>query len=207
MNAIRVVVALLVLAVPSTARAQVRRPVPTIEPEIVSSPVGPGSTAHVRLKVVLPARLHVQSDKPRDPALIATALTLTPPAGVAVARTTYPKAEDLAQPGRDEPLAVFSGTFVVDVQLSIARSVRSGTLEIPGELRYQSCTDQVCFPPSRAPVTWRITVKRPTAPAARDHRADARFTAIPCISNFESNSSVPDPMKARAGNSFLKYVR
>jgi hypothetical protein len=31
-----------------------------------------------------------------------------------------------------------------------------------------------------------------------------RFTAMPCISNRALSSSVPAPMNARAGNSFLK---
>ena len=38
----------------------------------------------VTLKVTLPAGFHVQSDAPLDPALVPTALTLTPPAGVTV---------------------------------------------------------------------------------------------------------------------------
>jgi hypothetical protein len=101
----------------------------------------------------------VQSNKPRDPALIPTALTITPPAGVRVVRTTYPKATDLAQPGGGAPLAVFSSTFVIDTEIALARPVDPGTLTIPGELRYQSCTDQVCFPPSREAVSWRLTVR------------------------------------------------
>ena len=160
MNAIRLSHISLVLLTAVPASAQVKRPVPTITAQTVSAPVAAGSTVHVVLKVVLPEGLHVQSDKPRDPGLIPTALTIAAPPGVKVLRTTYPKAEDFKQAGGGPTLAVFSGTFLVDVQLSIAPSVRSGALEVPGELRYQSCTEQVCFPPSRAPVTWRLHVQQ-----------------------------------------------
>jgi len=141
--------------------AQSHRPAPTFQTKVVSARIGPGSNAHLRLTVVLPDGLHVQSDKPRDPGLIATSLTLEKADGVAIVRTTYPKATDLKQPGLDEPLSVFSGTFDIDVDVAIPATVRAGTLEIPGQLRYQSCTDEVCFPPSRAPVSWQVKLTVP----------------------------------------------
>jgi DsbC/DsbD-like thiol-disulfide interchange protein len=139
--------------------AQVNRPTPTITTETLPGGGSPGSSARLRLRVVLPPGLHVQADKPRDPSLVATKLSLTPPAGVSIARTIYPKPMDLAQPAGNEPLSVFSGTFTIDVDVAIGKSLRAGSITIPGELRYQSCTDQVCFPPSRAPLIWRVRVK------------------------------------------------
>jgi DsbC/DsbD-like thiol-disulfide interchange protein len=138
--------------------AQVKRPTPTVTAEAVPGGVSPGSSARLRLKIVLPPGLHVQSDKPRDPSLVQTKLSLTPPSGVSIGRTTYPKPMDLAQPGGSEPLSVFSGTFTIEVPIGIGKPMQAGTITIPGELRYQSCTDQVCFPPSRALLSWRVTV-------------------------------------------------
>ena len=138
--------------------AQSHRPAPTFQTKVVSARIAPGSNAHLRLTVVLPNGLHVQSDKPRDPGLIATVLTLEKADGVSIVRTTYPKATDLKQPGLDEPLSVFSGTFDIDLEVAIPATVRARTLEIPGQLRYQSCTAEVCFPPSRAAVSWQVKV-------------------------------------------------
>ena len=146
------------LAAAAPAAGQPRRPTPTFETKVVSALVRPGTKAHLRLKVILPEGLHVQSDKPRDPALVATSLTLSNVDNVTIVRTTYPKAADLAQPGLDEPLSVFSGTFDIDVEVAVSSSVRPGTLDIPAQLRYQSCTAEVCFPPSRASVAWRVKV-------------------------------------------------
>jgi len=164
MSAIRVhafAVGLIGLLAAVSAVGQPHRPAPTFETTVVSARIQPGVTAHLRLKVVLPDGLHVQSDKPRDPALVATSLTLSAPDGVSVLRTTYPKATDLAQPGLDEPLSVFSGTFDIDMDVAISRSVHPGPLAVAGQLRYQSCTDQVCFPPSRAALTWNVKVNAP----------------------------------------------
>jgi cytochrome c biogenesis DsbD-like protein len=158
MRATQLVLAAAIVAAAPAVSAQVRRPVPALETHVGPAHLAPGSHAHLTLKVVLPSGLHVQSDKPRDPSLIPTALTLTVPSGLSIVRTTYPKASDLPQPGREQALAVFSGTFTIDVDVAIAASLQPGTVEIPGSLRYQSCTEQVCFPPSRAAVMWRLAV-------------------------------------------------
>ncbi|MEO7271341.1 MAG: hypothetical protein ABIX28_03610 [Vicinamibacterales bacterium] len=68
---------------------------------------------------------------------------------------TYPAASDLAQSGRATPLAVFSGEFVIAVDVTVETT---GPVTIPGQLRYQACTDRVCFAPARAPVEWEVAV-------------------------------------------------
>lgn len=155
----RVVIGLVgVLAAAAPAPGQTQRPTPTFEAKVVSASIQPGAKAHLRLRVVLPDGLHVQSNKPRDPALVPTSLTLSTVDRVSVVRTTYPKATDLAQAGFDEPLSVFSGTFDIDVDVAISSAVHPGTIEIPAQVRYQSCTAQVCFPPARASIAWHVKV-------------------------------------------------
>lgn len=129
-----------------------------------------GGKATLTLDVQLPAAIHVQSDKPRDPSLIATALTVTPPAGVTVTAIRYPKASELPQPGRPDPLAVFGPAFSIAVEIAVAADVEAGTLAIPASLRYQACDDRTCFAPARGQVTWSLDVKprvRKTTAATR----------------------------------------
>jgi DsbC/DsbD-like thiol-disulfide interchange protein len=152
----RITIVRLVLAfaaVTSLAAAQVPKPSPVLSTE-VSRPAS-GRTTRLSLRVQLPKEVHVQSDRPRDPLLVPTALTLAPPAGVTVARVTYPVPSDLAQPGRPTPLAVFSDAFVIDVDVTVDTP---GPVTIPGQLRYQACTDKVCFAPAKAAVEWEISV-------------------------------------------------
>jgi len=149
-KAIRLALAFATLT--SVAAAQVPKARPTLIAEVAQPATG--ATTRLSLRVQLPADVHVQSDRPRDPLLIPTALTLTPPAGVTVTRVTYPAASDLAQPGRPTPLAVFSGEFVIAVDVTLATP---GPVTIPGQLRYQACTDKVCFAPAKAAVEWELT--------------------------------------------------
>jgi Disulphide bond corrector protein DsbC len=154
----RLILIIATIAVPAAAQMQKLRP--ELHAQVVPAEARAGSTVRATVQLGLPQNVHVQSDKPRDPALIPTTLTVTPPAGVTVERITYPPASDLKQPGRDQPLAVFGPDVVIEVRLSIAGDVPTGSLTVPGTLRYQGCTEQVCFPPARAPVEWILSVAK-----------------------------------------------
>jgi len=108
--------------------------------------------------IKLPEDIHIQSNKPRDPLLIATDLTLKPPAGVTIDHIVYPKSIDLTQPGQRQPLAVFSGTVTIDAFLRIGADADTGESTLAGQLRYQACDAMVCFPPARADVQWTLRI-------------------------------------------------
>lgn len=148
----------LLAAVAAFAAAQARPPKPDVAATPAALSAAAGTIAKATLTVKLPDDIHVQSDKPRDPLLIATALTIKPPDGITIDHIAYPKPTDLAQPGRNEPLAVFSGTFTIDAFLKIGAEAKTGDATVPGQLRYQACNETVCFPPARADVQWTLRV-------------------------------------------------
>jgi len=156
MRGLAAAIALLVVA-PALVFAQFRGPRAELTP-LVESAVRAGGTARAALQVKLPPQLHVQSNAPRDPALIPTELTFTPPAGVRATEVVFPKATDFKQEGLPEPLAVFEHEFAIGVVFAIAEGTSPGTFEVPGQLRYQACDDKVCFPPQTAVVHWTLTV-------------------------------------------------
>jgi len=142
----------------SATGAQMLRPDIKVAATPIAGPVKAGGTVTVRLSVRLPQDVHVQSDKPRDPSLIPTALTLVPPPGFSVDRITYPKAIDLSQSGRAEPLAVFGGEFIIEARLAARDGIPAGERQVQATLRYQACNESVCFAPTRATAQWTITV-------------------------------------------------
>jgi hypothetical protein len=138
--------------------AQMRAPKAELTPTVETARVRAGKPATLLLKVVLPPAIHVQSDKPRDPAFFPTALKLTPPAGLTVASTTYPPAVDFSQEGQSAPLAVFEKTFTVRVTIDVAASVKPGPLVVPGRFDYQACDEKVCYRPVKTDIQWTLTV-------------------------------------------------
>ena len=127
---------------------------------LIDKTAAAGARLQATLRVRLPTDVHVQSDKPNDPSLIATALTVTSPPGVTVNRIVYPSASNLAQAGRDKPLAVFGPEFVIQVQLTVDADAAPGEITVPAQLRYQACDERMCFPPSRASTSWVFTVTK-----------------------------------------------
>ena len=146
------------LILSGAAGAQMLRPQIRVAATPIAGPVKAGGTVTVLLSVRLPQDVHVQSDKPRDPTLIPTALTLVPPAGFTVDKITYPKAIALTQSGRAEPLTVFGGEFVIEARLAAREGIPAGEHQVQATLRYQACNESVCFAPARATAQWTITV-------------------------------------------------
>src|SRR5262249_32915165 len=87
------------LLLASGADAQLRPPRAEVPP--ITEPLA-APMARVALKVSLPEGLHTQSDKPRDPNLIPTVLTIEAPEGVTVQEIVWPPATDLKQEGQDQ---------------------------------------------------------------------------------------------------------
>jgi thiol:disulfide interchange protein len=160
----------------TTAAAQLRRIPAEITPLVETDGARTGSDVRVALKVALPDGYHVQSNKPRDPSLIPTEVTVEAPAGVQVAEVVFPEAEDFKQEGLPEPLLVFEREFVIGVGLKLAADVPPGELVVPVRLRYQACDDKMCYAPSNAQSQWTLKVVGTNATVTPQH-ADI-FAAI-----------------------------
>jgi thiol:disulfide interchange protein DsbD len=142
---------LCVLGVARAGRAQASRPKADVVPLV-------GEGARVALKVSLPEGLHTQSNKPRDPLLIPTELTIDAPAGVTVTEIVFPPSTDLKQIGQDQLLAVFEQTFGIGVQLALAPAAPAGRIAVPFHLHYQACDANLCYAPSTASGEWTLDV-------------------------------------------------
>ena len=180
--------------------ARTTRPKADVVP-LVEGPARAGSTARVALKVSVPEGLHTQSNKPRDPLLIPTTLKVDAPAGVGVEEIVWPPATDLKQVASDTPLAVFEREFVVGTTLSLAPTVTSGELHVPGKLRYQACDVNLCYPPATADVDWVLHVV-PANATARPDPAQAKVFAGIAFGTGEkpttevTKASTPSPVPA-----------
>src|SRR5262245_63582944 len=139
--------------------AQANRPRAEVTPIVATSQAKAGAPLALSLRVMLPKDVHVQANKPRDPSLIPTVLTLTPPDGVTVTDISYPAPSELAQKDRKEPLAVLGPEFSIEIKATLAAGVAAGELKIPAVLRYQACNDSVCFAPTRANAEWTVRVE------------------------------------------------
>jgi thioredoxin:protein disulfide reductase len=168
---------LLALVAASAVGAAQGPPRATLTTLVEKDGVVPGGTVHAALKVVLPEKLHTNSNKPRDTGLIPATLTITPTEGVTVAEIVYPEASDLKQAGSEQPLSVYEREFLVGLRLNVAANAAAGDITVSGRFRYQACDEKMCYMPVSEAVQWTLRVVPVGTPIAATN-ANA-FKAIP----------------------------
>ena len=193
---LRHVAAWLVVLVACTGllAAQLRGIRAELAPLVEAPGVHAGTTVKAAVVVRLPDGYHTQSNKPRDPSLIPTVLTVNPPEGVTVEEIVFPPAHDFIQAGQAEPLAVFEREFVIGVRFALG-ALKEGPVTVPAMLRYQTCDENVCYAPVRAELTWTLNVVPDSAESAPE-RPDL-FAAVKWGTG-EKPSAAPAPAPAAA---------
>ena len=154
----------------ASARGQAPPPPATVDPIVEHAAASPGGALRAALKVTLPAGLHANANKPRDPNLIPMVLTVTPPAGVSVREIVYPDATDLKQEGIEEPLRVYEREFAIGVRFGVDKTAAAGDLTVPARLRYQACDDKVCYMPVVVKAAWTVRVSPSAAGGPAQHQ-------------------------------------
>ncbi|MGE3843286.1 MAG: cytochrome c biogenesis protein CcdA [Vicinamibacterales bacterium] len=173
---------------------QVRPAAADIQVIAESDSVHAGDDLKVGVAVTLAEGLHVQSNTPRDPALIPTVLTVTPPSGVTVEEVVFPAASDLRQQGSTQPLAVFEHHFTIGVRLRFAATAMPSEFVVPGRLRYQTCDEAMCYAPTTTPVSWTVHLVPAGTPITRDTNSDlTRMHFGTARAEWEEGTQAPEP--------------
>ena len=121
--------------------------------------ITPGRASDVELHFKVKEGFHVNSNQPKSELLIPTTLKLEPPTDLAAGSITYPPGKDVSFPfDPSEKLNVYSDDFTVKAKMSAAKTASAGNFTVHGQLRYQACSDNACFPPKNIPVQFDIQV-------------------------------------------------
>ena len=143
-------------------------PAPAPQPNIgingyyANDKVQRGRTVQAALVMDIPGGYHVNANRPLGKYAIATVLKVEAPKGVTVGAVSYPKAiVRKLKAVNNEPLAVYEGRAVLRFNVTVPANYNGGELVLKARLRYQSCNDEVCFPPKSHDADLRIGVVGP----------------------------------------------
>ncbi len=107
----------------------------------------------------IPSGFHVHSNRPLEKFLIATQLQVEAAKGVRVGPVVYPRALLRNLKFSKSKVAVYEGRASMRFSVTVPANFDSDSTEVKARLRYQSCSDEVCFPPQTREVTIPIRIK------------------------------------------------
>jgi DsbC/DsbD-like thiol-disulfide interchange protein len=107
----------------------------------------------------IPSGYHVNSKRPLEKFLIPTELTIEAPKGIRVGPASYPRAVLRNFKFSKNRVSVYEGRATMRFNIRVPRTFRSGPAEVKARVRYQSCNDEVCFPPQTREVSMWLTIE------------------------------------------------
>lgn len=106
----------------------------------------------------IPGGYHVNSSRPLEKFLVATQLTIDAPKEIRVGPVAYPRARLQNFQFSKDKLSVYEGRAVLRFNVSVPANYNSGSIELKAKLKYQSCSDSLCFPPQTREVKLNLPV-------------------------------------------------
>jgi Thiol:disulfide interchange protein DsbD, N-terminal len=100
---------------------------------------------------------HVNSHQPSQPQLIPTDLMFSPPEDLVIAKKQYPEGLLVMFPfDPNNKLSVYAGDIVVRAVVLAAPKAGAGNYTVHGELKYQACDSNSCYPPKILPIQFDV---------------------------------------------------
>lgn len=128
----------------------------------VSGSIGKGTVSRggsTRATVVMsiPSGLHVNSSRPGSEYAIPTSVRVTV-SGAKAGQIIYPRGRSRRFEFSTDALNVYEGRVNFTFPVTVGANFRGSTISVRATVRYQACTNEVCYPPTSKTVTMTARV-------------------------------------------------
>ena len=107
----------------------------------------------------IPGGYHVNANHPLGKYAIPTTVKIEAPKGVIVGPIVFPRAlVRKLKAVNNESLAVYEGRAIMRFNVTVPANYGDGWLNLKARVRYQSCNDDVCFPPKNQDIDFGISI-------------------------------------------------
>jgi hypothetical protein len=130
----------------------------TISGSIGNGTVARGATARGSIVISIPAGLHVNSNRPSSQYAIATTVRVSGP-GVKASGVNYPRGTNRKFEFSESPINVYEGRVRFPFTVTVPANFRGNTVRVNALIRYQACTNEVCYPPKNKEVTLTARIR------------------------------------------------
>ena len=117
-----------------------------------------GRTVSAAIVMDIPRDFHVNANKPLGKYAVPTTVRIEAPGGIRVSPVTFPRSTVRSFSFSQEKLAVYENRVVMRFNVTIPANYEPGVIELRARVKYQSCTNEVCFPPVTRDVTMPIGI-------------------------------------------------
>ena len=106
----------------------------------------------------IPGGLHVNSSRPNSEYAIPTTVRVSA-TGARVAGVAYPRGKSRRFQFSEEAINVYEGRTVFNFNVRVPANFKGNAVKVRAVIRYQACTDEVCYPPKNKEITLTAKVK------------------------------------------------
>ena len=124
----------------------------TVTGSIANGTVARGGKARGTISMSIPGGLHVNSSRPSSEYAIPTVVTVRGD-GLRVSGVTYPRGKNRKFQFSENLINVYEGRVSFPFTVTIPASFKGSTVRLRATVKYQACTDEVCYPPKTKNVT------------------------------------------------------
>jgi DsbC/DsbD-like thiol-disulfide interchange protein len=133
-------------------------------------PAQQGTTFQAAIVMGIPRGLHVNSNRPLGKYAIPTTVKVDAPRGLKVTPVNYPRGAVRTfrfGGAAAERLAVYEGSAIMRFNVTVPAGYELGVARIRVNVQFQSCSDEVCFPPTRRELVLPIAIVNRDTPMNR----------------------------------------
>lgn len=117
-----------------------------------------GGSVKGTITLSVPGGLHVNSSRPNSQYAIPTTVRVSA-AGAKVSGVRYPAGKNRRFSFSEDTINVYEGTTSFGFNLSVPANFKGNVVKVRAVVRYQACTDEVCYAPKSKEVTLTAKVQ------------------------------------------------
>ncbi len=126
-----------------------------------------GRVIQAAVVVDIPSGYHINSNRPLAKFLVPTSLKIETPKGFRLGAVSYPRAVVRKFEFSEDSLSVYEGRVVLRFSVTVPANSATGVTALRARLKYQSCSNEVCFPPTSREIAMPIAVVTTSEPVKR----------------------------------------
>jgi hypothetical protein len=133
----------------------------TVSAQTVGGSIGPvarGGSVKGTVVLSIPGGLHVNSNRPNSEYAIPTTVRISA-AGAKLSAVSYPRGKNRKFQFSENAINVYEGTASFSFNLTVPANFKGNVVKVRAVVRYQACTDEVCYPPRNKEVTLTARVR------------------------------------------------